>query len=556
MPRLLKLAVPALAALAEQLRFAPPPAARGHVQRAERLLALIDPAQAYPEDWVAFQLTGFRPAMGTPELIPGEALAGDIAGLIDRLCAGAGFTADEHASPGWVSTAELCQRWGVSRKTIERLRRAGLVGRRVATGGGRAQTRFALPVVERFERAHARRLARAGARTRLSDEDKQSILRQAENYRQAFGSTRTAAAGRIARTLGRAREAVRRVLIEHDESAAKPIFTPEPRLGVRQRRFILRARGAGASPMKLAARLGISVSTVHRLSALALAERLRAVRVPIAGELLELVTKEEASILANPAACAPLGAPGEQTLGEHAAAALVAGQPERSREGARLLAYFALLARAQRVARGLSRTRPSARAIDKVLTDLRWAARLKAELARDLQLLVLRTIEVQLAQHGTGPRGLLGLQPSQAGALLRACIEAVAAVIDRFDPGKGGRLAAPAGIEVNRVVAQWLARTAPMLGASGGAPLQDWTRRVCPWQAFTEPPTGTRAILLGLSPAEAQILTWRLGWSGPPRTRVEIARALGTTDAAVARLERRLLLMRSTTATPGPCPAR
>jgi transcriptional regulator len=62
--------------------------------------------------------------------------------------------------------------------------------------------------------------------------------------------------------------------------------------------------------------------------------------------------------------------------------------------------------------------------------------------------------------------------------------------------------------------------------------------------------------LLGLSPAEAQILTWRLGWSGPPRTRVEIARALGTTDAAVARLERRLLLMRSTTATPGPCPAR
>ncbi|HYC30696.1 MAG TPA: hypothetical protein VEB59_00320 [Gemmatimonadales bacterium] len=483
MPRLLKLRVAALERTAHELRFAPAAAARRQTARAEKLAAMIDASALYPEDFVVYHITGFRPDMPEPELIPGDALLRDLAALIDRLSRRAAFTRDELAAPQWLTVEDLRERWGVSRKSVERLRAKGLIGRRVALPRGRAMNVFSAAIVRAVETRHG--LA-GGARAR----------------------PRTAA-------------------------KPAPSAQPQPAVTVRQRRLVERAMRAGIKPKALAQKLGKSKATVFRSRQRQLADRCRAVRVAIPAGAVGLIESEGLRFIADPAARSGLGAPGAATIAEHVADAIRAGWPDPLVERSRAFAYWTLVARAQTAARGLDRTRPSALAIDRVVTDLRWAALLKAELVRAEQLLLLRTIEVQL---GTP---LQELPPDRAGALLRRGLAALCSAVDRFDP-TAGRLAGVAGMELNRAVARWHAEqaAAPARAQPLTPPrLDDWTRSVSPWQAWTNPPDSLAAALTARPAAERALLAAHYGLGGAaPRDVQELAAETGKPARIVARL--------------------
>src|SRR5205823_5996629 len=92
----------------------------------------------------------------------------------------------------------------------------------------------------------------------------------------------------------------------------------------------------------------------------------------------------------------------------------------------------------------LSRLQPSASGIDRIETMLRWAARLKAELVRSQLRVMLEALHARLGRP---------VEQVPAGVLVRLLSSAIAAVgdaVDAFDVARGGRLAAAAGLGVDK----------------------------------------------------------------------------------------------------------
>ncbi|MEZ6235620.1 MAG: hypothetical protein R3B68_15650 [Phycisphaerales bacterium] len=98
------------------------------------------------------------------------------------------------------------------------------------------------------------------------------------------------------------------------------------------------------------------------------------------------------------------------------------------------------------------------------------------------------------------------MRGADLAALVALACRGVGEAIDAYDPfpaaGKvAGRLAAPAGLAIDRAVVRWLRqharpddarpRATPRL--TGGTPIADWSLSVCGWQAWTEPDPRVRA---------------------------------------------------------------
>lgn len=545
MPPLPKLRVSALAGLAEQLKFSPPETARKHVERAEALWGRIEPEVTYPEDWLVFQITGYRPEVREPALVVGGALRADLGALVERLCTPARYKLEEFGAPQWLSRAELCARWGVSAKTLERSRREGLIGRRVTGPDRRGRLVFSREVVEAFEATRAERLGKAKAFSRIEPQVEEEMVRRAAQYRRRLGLSLNAAAARLAERYGRSHEAVRQLLARSEAESGGAVFGRRGSLTARDGELIARALNAGVEAAVIAKRMDRSAATVLRAGSAALSAKLAgllAVSVTEPSEELAALLKPE--VLKLGPCVAGLGAPGARVVAEHVAAAVAMGWPDAGEERARALGYWFLRRRAAARLAALEGKSPGGGKLDEVVTDLRWAARLKAELVRSEQLLTLSTIE-----SVTG-KPLLEM-PAAAGAeLLGVCLAALAAAVDRFDPGRGGRLAAPAGMEVNKAVVKWMASRAEAVAPPRGAgramvlsaerpvELADWTRSVCAWQRWCEPPAAVRRGLGSVDERARALLEARMGWGGgPPRTLAQLARERGVTAVSVSRKE-------------------
>ena len=66
-----KFRIDALGDLARQMEFTPQDARLAQIQAAEELLHAIDPAKAYPLDFVVFRITGYRPRVTPNDLFTG-----------------------------------------------------------------------------------------------------------------------------------------------------------------------------------------------------------------------------------------------------------------------------------------------------------------------------------------------------------------------------------------------------------------------------------------------------------------------------------------------------
>lgn len=561
MARLTRLRVSALADLAEQLRFAPRAAALRQIDAAERLALEIDPARNYPLSWVARRLTGFRPPEDDAEtLIVGAALAGDVSAFVEGISSRVGLSLAD-LGPGAMTLEDLCARWGVDRKTIERRRREGLVGRRIVGADGRGRLAFTLAAVERFERAAAprgglgRAPARADARTR---ETVARLARRAQRRETRPGAevARTLHA-RWGERLGVSERAMRR-LIERatPEAGAARGREPGP-VTDRESELALRAWRRGVSAPALAARLGRSRASVHRVVNERRAALLRAQDLSCPSSPTFERPDAAETLLAPPAVRDALGAPGERDIAGFRALAESQGAPGETDERSRAVAMCFLRWRAADAIATLPRFNPSADALDEIETGLRWAALVAIGQARSQARLAMRSIEERAG------RPMADLAPGAARAAHRAAMLAIVRAAWAFDPfgalggrAEGRRLAAGATAGIAKELSSLVERGA--LGAPGAqpapgrasarrgapAPLEDWTRWVAPWQRWLDPLAGAREGLSRLDPLRREAVRLRFGWGtdggagGPPLTRAGVATRLGTTAARVVRLER------------------
>lgn len=510
----------------------------------EQLATEIAPEAEYPEEWVEFRLTGNRESQSSPTVIDGQDLLTDLSSLAERLCDSAVLPPKE--ASGCVPLSVLCERWQMSKQTVARLRKRGLIARRVTDERRRTALVFLETHVVAFEAAHDADLKRAAAYSRIDAPLEAKMRKRAERYRRLLKLSVSAAAKRIANRYGRSHEAVRQLLLRAPaEGVSGRALPADPALDERRRRRLFRAWRVGVDLGLIARKTSRSRAAVRRAINMCRADKLRAVAAsnmltPDIGASLPRVMKEPGVLEASPVITG-LGLPGSPTLRRLIDGARQSGPPIAVEERARLLGYHVLRVRAAAEIATLDRLHPSAETIDSVETMLLWAARLKAELIRSQLRLVLDSIASRLL------RTVDEVPPQTLVRILRDSIQRAGEAIDTFDPLRGGRLAAAVGLGVDKAATAWARQLGPVATNRRAVPLlsdtglEDWTRLLCPWQAFLEPDRRIREVVERgrIAPESVQILRWKWGWwGGPPLTSVQISQRLAKRAPRTAALER------------------
>lgn len=586
MPPLPKLNIPALTTLEQSLQSAPRALLLMGIERAEDLADQIAEDQTYPEDWVVYRITGERPELANPSIIAGVELKGELSSLVERLCDLRRLTESDFVSGGLIPADELCGKWCMSRQTLSRLRRRGLVARRVVSESGKSRLMFSKEAVAKFEVNNGETIRRSAEYSRMGMALELKIIRRAVRYKRLLGYSLNAAAARIARRFDRSHEAVRQVLKRYEKSAASksaseesaagiagPIFNEAEPLTDRRREACFRAWRLGIDPQMVCEKFRRSRPAVRRAMNVARAQRLwdlstgGAFAVPhesptrsalaerLAGRRNAVRTAaRRAEVSAgNPLEEAPvlegLGAPVPRTNNDFIAAARTISPPIAVEERSRLAAYHALRAKAAELTAGLDRLFPAALALDQIETMLRWAARLKVELVRSQLRLIVETLEGRMG------RTMEDMPRARMPRMLMEAVQVVGYTIDHFDAGHGARLAAPVGLAMDKLAVKWVKELQPAplppgtrLRASPLLPnapdFHDWSRAVSPWQGWLEPHFRTRETAESgkLDQQHRDFLRQRFGWyGGPPRTLVELGQTFGMSAIRVVVFEQRLL---------------
>lgn len=534
MPKLARIRIPALADLVEQLRYAPAPAFRRHIESAAALALELDRSITYPEDWVTFRLTGFRPSMDNPALIVGEALLADLSAIIEHLTEYSECTSADVPRPA-VGYRELGERWSVSRRTIDRYRRRGLIAYRVRDAPGVTRLLFPMRWVERFEERDASLIRKATAFSQVPASESTSIIEAARSTLRDTQMPLTRLAEHLAPRFDRSSETIRQVIIRHDESSESPLFHRDGTLDGEQRADIARAFEEGEAIAAICSRFGRSRATIYRIVNERRAEVLRGISLPIG----PVPDSRALDILQHDVVQHGLDAipdPDTETL----LAAIAAAQPiPASDEHRRALAARVLRRRAGSIVAGLPRYDPPSEALDRAESDVRWSILLQTVLLRTQQPLILKTLKQRLG------RNLLEFPPPRIRELFNICMHAAGDALIGYDPGRGGRLAAPVSLALNRVLAGLNPDDAEVPArrtAASSVRLDDWRPILSPAHAYLFPLEHCRATRETLPPDTARVLSLRFGWyGGPPLTGIETAAILEMIPRRVRTIQRRAM---------------
>ncbi len=253
--------------LVDQLRFSPSDTLLEQSYRAERLIKLIDPAKKYPYDFVCYKLTDYKPReILSPALLSGRELISDLAIFIGQV--------SKIKSVSFRSLPEkvlffddLAEKIGTSTKTLRRWRKRGLAQRLVIDANGKCKSAVLASTWEWFHKKHEKVVAKAGAFTLLSDQQRVAVISQARRLYQQGGLSRHQVELRLADKTGRAKETIRYILTNHDADAGPEgrIFPSKKKLTRRNLQQIYLMHRKGISTKQLSQIFGRSEPTIYRI---------------------------------------------------------------------------------------------------------------------------------------------------------------------------------------------------------------------------------------------------------------------------------------------------
>lgn len=254
-----------LSQLSRQMEFAPSEVRAEQLAAAEALLNLIDPTKAYPLEFVVFKITGYHPKHATGELLTGLALQHDLGLLIEQVSDTLDLHTTALAEPV-LSIDDVCEKFNVTSKTIQRWRRKGLAARRFIYPDEKRRVGFLLGSVERFLAAHVEQVGEAVKFTQVDDAERDEMLRRGRRLALA-GCCVDEITRRVAGPMGRSPLTVLHTIRKHDqENPQQAIFShaAEP-VSDAQRTMIAKAWRRGAAIGDLARELGRAKSNIYRI---------------------------------------------------------------------------------------------------------------------------------------------------------------------------------------------------------------------------------------------------------------------------------------------------
>ncbi|MHC4557510.1 MAG: sigma-70 family RNA polymerase sigma factor [Planctomycetota bacterium] len=214
-----------LAQLLMQLRFTPEKKRRKQLDGAEKLFAIIDKDKEYPFEFVCFHITGFHlKSSAESELIKGDELLEDLRIFISKLSGKLARPTIEQNQKIY-TIEKLAEVAGVSTKTIYRWRKRGLIGRKYIFDDGMRRFGFTQLKVDKFLKANPELTAKAKSFMRLTDKQKNQIIKQASKFSADKNLSRYEIINRISAKTGRSHETIRYILLNYENANPdKPVF--------------------------------------------------------------------------------------------------------------------------------------------------------------------------------------------------------------------------------------------------------------------------------------------------------------------------------------------
>lgn len=248
----------------QQIRFAPREVRLTQVDRAERLLAELDPRGTYGYPELCEKITSYRSEMHPDLVITGEEAVHDLRCFVEDLSESIAVPAESVGEDVW-SVTDVSRRYNVSEKTVNRWRDKGLVSRRFKIGD-KIRLGFLRSSVERFVQQNPQTVERGGSFSQLSDQERELMIRRARRLARAGGCP-TEISRRVARKFGRSPETVRYTLKnfdrEHPEVAVFPNST-DP-LSMEQKKELYKAFRRGTSVEVLSETWKRTKASVYRI---------------------------------------------------------------------------------------------------------------------------------------------------------------------------------------------------------------------------------------------------------------------------------------------------
>ena len=251
--------------LARQLAFSPREARLAQIGAAEELLHLIDPAKAYPPEFIVYRITGYRPRRPSGDLYAGIALQHDLSRLIEHLSLTLNQQTTELSEPV-LSIDDVTEKFNITSKTIQRWRRKGLPSRRLIFPDGKRRVGFLLSSVERFFAAHGRQLADGVNLSRVEAAETREIVARALRLAAAGGCCVRELARRIGRRLNRSPLTILHTLRKFDQESPRRAVLPlaATEMSASQRDAAIKAFRRGMSLRQIARRLRRRRSEIYR----------------------------------------------------------------------------------------------------------------------------------------------------------------------------------------------------------------------------------------------------------------------------------------------------
>ncbi|HSI32342.1 MAG: sigma-70 family RNA polymerase sigma factor [Phycisphaerae bacterium] len=292
-----KFRIDTLQALARQLTFSPSETRLGQIAAAEDLLHTLAATKAYPLDYVIYRVTGYHPKDAEQLLFPGAALQHDLGQLIELVSDSLDLRSAELAEPV-LAIEDVCTKFNVTSKTIQRWRRKGLPARRFIFPDGKRRVGFLLSSVERFVSIHENQVAQAGNFSQVSPAETDLIVARAKRLADGCRCCVREMTRRIARKLNRSPLTILHVIKKHDqESPGEAIFpAAPPDLTAQDRLSIVRKHEHGTDLRQIARRLCRPSSEVYRVLLEHRVERLKKRKIKFIDDSLYHQDDAEAAV--------------------------------------------------------------------------------------------------------------------------------------------------------------------------------------------------------------------------------------------------------------------
>jgi RNA polymerase sigma factor (sigma-70 family) len=257
----------------QQIRYAPREVRLTQLERAERLLSELNPAQSYRYPDLCEQITSYRPELYPDLVVTGEEAVHDLRCFVEDLSDSVDLPAEAAGEEVW-TVEDVSRRFNVSAKTVSRWRDRGLVSRRFRFGN-RKRVGFLRSSVERFVSRHPADIERGASFSQLTLEERERVIQRARRLARA-GASPTEVSRRLARKFGRSPETIRYTLKNHDREFPDAAVFPDATqpLTPEQKREIYRAFRRGTAVDALAEQWKRSKASIYRTIAEVRAELL------------------------------------------------------------------------------------------------------------------------------------------------------------------------------------------------------------------------------------------------------------------------------------------